>query len=382
MTVLPVQAHGVQEGRRRDGSTARSRQDRAYSGAGRVRQRMSEEVHIDGSEGEGGGQILRTSFALAALRGRPLRVSKIREGREKPGLRRQHLTCVRAIAELCNGTLTGDSLGSSEVSFEPGAVKAGEYTFSVGTAGSACLVFQTVLWPLLFAEGKSRVVFEGGTHNSFAPPFDFIERAFLPIVKRMGAKVSLQFERAGFMPAGDGRFVADIEGPCTLSPIELIDAGPIIERRATALVANLPGTIAIRELREIRNLLGWKNEECLPQVTQDDGDPGNVLLLEVARKNVTEIASVIGVRHLPAEDVAAIGARAIQAYLDSGAPVGQCLADQLVIPFALAGAGSYRTSALSEHTTTNIDVVRRFCDVEITSAVDAGKTTLRFTTVR
>ncbi len=339
---------------------------------------MSEELHIDGSEGEGGGQILRTSFALAAHLGRPLRVSKIRAGRPKPGLRRQHLTCVRAVAELCDGTLHGDEIDSSEVFFEPGTVKSGEYHFSVGTAGSACLVFQTVLWPLLFAEGDSRVVFEGGTHNPFAPPFDFIERAFLPIIKRMGAKVSLSLERAGFMPAGGGRFVAEIEGGCTLRPTDLCEAKPIVSRRATALVANLPGTIAIRELREVRNLLHWKNEECLPRVTQDDGGPGNVLLLEVAREDVSEIASVIGIRSLPAEDVAAIGAKAINKYLSDNVPVGACLADQLVVPFALAGGGSYTTTAPSEHTTTNIDVVGRFCAIEITQTVQGNATTMSF----
>jgi RNA 3'-terminal phosphate cyclase (ATP) len=339
---------------------------------------MSEELHINGSEGEGGGQILRTSFALAALHGRRLHVSKIRAGRPKPGLRRQHLTCVRAIAELCDGSLRGDDIDSSELFFEPGSVKSGEYHFSVGTAGSACLVFQTVLWPLLFAKGNSRVVFDGGTHNPFAPPFDFIERAFLPIVARMGANVSIHLERAGFMPAGGGRFVAEIEGDCTLNPIELCETKPIVSRKATALVANLPGTIAIRELREVRSLLQWKNEECLPQVTQDDGGPGNVLLLEVAREDVAEVASVIGIRSLAAEDVAAIGARAINKYLRDDVPVGECLADQLVIPFALAGGGSYRTTTPSLHTTTNIEVVQRFCDVDIAASVHENATTLLF----
>ncbi len=340
-----------------------------------------EAVHIDGSEGEGGGQILRTSFALAALYGRSLHVTKIRAGRERPGLKRQHLTCVRAVTQLCHGTLRGDTLGSSELHFEPGKVKAGEYHFSVGTAGSACLVFQTVIWPLLFAKGNSRVVFEGGTHNPFAPPFEFIERSFLPIIQRMGARVSLHLERAGFMPAGGGRFVAEIEGNCRLKPIELCETTAIVERRATALVANLPGTIAIRELREIRNLLHWKNEECLPKVSQDDGGPGNVLLLEISRENVTEVASVIGVRRLSAEDVAAIGAKAIQTYLASDVPVGTCLADQLVIPFALAEGGQYRTSALSEHTKTNIDVVKRFCEVQVSAKLKSKTTTLAFASV-
>ena len=339
---------------------------------------MSEKIEIDGSQGEGGGQVLRTSVALAAMQSRPLHIHKIRGRRKRPGLKRQHLTAIRAAAEICNGSLRGDELNGSELHFEPGTAVAGEYHFAVGTAGSACLVFQTVLWPLLFASGNSRVVFEGGTHNPMAPPFDFIERSFLPVLRKMGAKVELTLEAHGFMPAGGGRFVAEIEGDCQLSPIELCALTPVQTRRATALVANLPGTIAIRELRAIREILEWKNEECLPKVVQDSPGPGNAVILEVVREDLSAMVVEFGERNTRAEKVAASAAERMSDYLESGVPVCEHLADQLVIPFALAGAGRFRTGPLSDHTQTNMQVVQRFCDTKIDADEGDDGVTLGF----
>ncbi len=334
---------------------------------------MDSVVEIDGSQGEGGGQVLRTAVALATLFSRPLHITKIRAGRARPGLKRQHLACIRAAAEICDGKLSGDELNSSDIRFEPGQVKSGEYHFAVGSAGSASLVLQTVIWPLLFAKGNSRVVLEGGTHNSMAPPFDFIERCFVPILRRMGAGIHLTLERRGFMPAGGGRFVAEIEGDCSLAAIDIMERGPLVERRATALVANLPGTIAIRELTEVRKLLGWNHEECLPRVDQDADCAGNILLLEMAHEYVSEMVSAIGERRVSAEMVAAEAAKALHDYLSEDAPVGEHLADQLIIPFALAGGGRFRTRRLSAHTETNIATVRAFlpCPV-LASPHDSG----------
>ena len=318
---------------------------------------MSSVVEIDGSQGEGGGQVLRTSVALSALRSRPLHITNIRAGRARPGLKRQHLACIRAAAEICDARLRGDESNSSEIHFEPGELKSGEYHFAVGSAGSALLVLQTVLWPLLFAKGNSRVVIEGGTHNAMAPPFDFVERCFMPIVRRMGARAAITLEKRGFMPAGGGRFVAEIEGDCTLSAIDILERGKLLERRATALVAHLPGTIAIRELAEVRSRLQWRHEECLPRVDQDADCAGNILLLEVIHEHVSEMVSVIGERKITAEMVAAEASKALQTYLATTAPVGEHLADQLIIPFALAGAGSFRTAKLSAHAETNVSTV-------------------------
>jgi RNA 3'-terminal phosphate cyclase (ATP) len=340
---------------------------------------MKNVVEIDGSEGEGGGQVLRSAISLATVYGRPLHITKIRAGRARPGLKRQHLTCIRAAAEICGGTLEGDQPNSSEIHFAPGPVVAGDYHFAVGSAGSACLVFQTVLWPLLLAEGNSRVVFEGGTHNPMAPPFDFIERCFLPIVRRMGAVVELRLESRGFMPAGGGRFVAEIQGGCTLSPISILERGALVERRATAVVANLPGTIAIRELTEVRNLLRWRHEECLPRVDQDVDCTGNILLLEMIYEHVSEMASAIGEREITAEMIAARATQSLQSYLASDAPVGEHLADQLVLPFALAGGGAYRTAGLSEHTRTNMATVSAFVATKMLPEEDeSGGVTLSF----
>jgi len=170
-------------------------------------------IWIDGSFGEGGGQILRTALSLSLATGIPFRIENIRAGRKNTGLLRQHLTAVRAAAEIGSAEVEGATLGSSALTFSPGAVRAGEYRFAVGTAGSGTLVFQTILPALLRAPAPSRVIIEGGTHNEFAPPFDFLATTLLPLIRRMGARVSLTLERYGFYPAGGGRFVAVIE-PC------------------------------------------------------------------------------------------------------------------------------------------------------------------------
>ena len=239
-------------------------------------------------------------------------------------------------------------------------------------------MFQTVLWPLVMSEGESELSFEGGTHNPMAPCFDFICEVFAPLVRRMGVELELSIERHGFMPAGGGRFTARVCGGSPLRGIDLLEGGEILRRRATALVSNLPGTIAIRELRRTRELLGWKNEECLPNVVSDSRGPGNVLTLLLEREALNEMVTVFGEVDITAEEVAARGAEMLEGYLAHGAPVGQHLADQLVIPMALAGEGSYATGPLSEHTRTNLDVVARFIDTPVAVSEEAGRTLLQF----
>src|SRR5437867_958993 len=160
---------------------------------------------IDGSQGEGGGQILRTALGLSLVTGTPIRIEKIRAGRAKPGLLRQHLTAVNAATAIGAVDVEGATLGSQELTFRPGTVKPGEYRFAVGTAGSTGLVLQTVLPPLLTAPGPSTLTLEGGTHNPTAPPFDFLARAFLPLISRMGPSATARLERPGFYPAGGGQ---------------------------------------------------------------------------------------------------------------------------------------------------------------------------------
>src|SRR3954451_14429588 len=165
---------------------------------------------IDGSQGEGGGQILRTSLGLSMLAGKPFRITRIRANRDKPGLMRQHLTAVLSAAKICAADVDGAAVGSSQLTFQPGPVTHGEYTFAISTAGSSTLVFQTVLPALLTAAGPSTLHLEGGTHNIYAPPLDFLQKSFLAIVNRMGPTVSIAVDRLGFYPAGGGRWTAAI----------------------------------------------------------------------------------------------------------------------------------------------------------------------------
>jgi RNA 3'-terminal phosphate cyclase (ATP) len=323
---------------------------------------MAEPLWIDGSEGEGGGQILRTSLALSAITGRPFVVDRIRAGRRKPGLLRQHLTAVKAAALVCAARIEGAELGSSRLEFEPGPIVHGEHRFTVGSAGSATLVFQTVLWPLLVQAGRSKLVFEGGTHNPLAPPFEFIEHAFLPVLHRMGAKITAKLERAGFYPAGGGRFVVELEGGHPLQSFELREAGALVRRRAIVLLAKLPRNIATRELGVVHERLGWSRNEC--EVRELDGlGPGNALLLVAQTEHACEVTSGFGDKGVPAEAVAQTAIEAMQAWLSAGVGVGEHLADQLLIPMALCRAGELWTGPTSLHTRTNADLIARFLPV-------------------
>jgi RNA 3'-terminal phosphate cyclase (ATP) len=320
---------------------------------------------IDGSRGEGGGQILRTSLALAIVTGQNVRIEHIRANRDKPGLRQQHLVAVRAAAEISGGQLTGDEIGSRQLNFRPQAVKAGDYRFDIGSAGSTTLVLQTILPPLLLADGRSTVELIGGTHNPFAPPVDFLEHAFLPLLNRMGARVALTLERPGFYPAGGGRVRVEIEPTGRLGPLTLAERGPIGRRLCRATISNLPEHIGQRELATVAVALDWP-EECLElRRYQGNYGPGNVLSIEVESEHVTEVFTGFGRRGVPAETVAGEVSAEAKRYLESGVPVGEHLADQLLLPLALAGGGEYVTLPPSLHVTTNIDVIHRFLDVPI-----------------
>jgi RNA 3'-terminal phosphate cyclase (ATP) len=326
---------------------------------------MSALLIIDGSFGEGGGQILRTSLALSMITRTPIRIEKIRAGREKPGLQRQHLAAVNAAAAVCSATVDGAAVGSRALSFKPGEVKAGEYTFDIGSAGSTTLVTQTVLPALLCAGAASSLTLVGGTHNPHAPPLDFLERAFVPLVNRMGPTVLIGMERAGFYPAGGGRFIVEIAPAPTLAPLHLGERGPVARRLARAVVVGLPAKIARRELDRVASLLGWAEDELRVEEWDPAWGPGNVLMLEVSGADVTEVFTAVGRRGVSAEAVAEAAAREASVYLATDAAVGEHLADQLLLPMALAGGGSFLTTESTLHTRTNADVIRRFLPVKV-----------------
>jgi RNA 3'-terminal phosphate cyclase (ATP) len=331
-------------------------------------------VDIDGSRGEGGGQILRTSLALSIVTGRPMRMRNIRAGRAKGGLRRQHLACVEAAAKLCGAALTGATLGSQSLEFTPATAWADEVAIDIGTAGSTSLVVQTILVPAIVSGRPLHATVIGGTHNPKAPPFDFLDRVFVPHLRAMGASVTLTLDRHGFAVGSSGRDSHDtasehrgqltltIEVGVPLRPIEVLEAGPVLVRRATAIVAGLPQHIAGRELVVVRDRLGWKSVDCEIRELATGG-PANVLLLEVERAGGRELVTVFGEKGLPAERVADRACDELTAFLDANIPVGEHLADQLLLPMALAGGGSFRSAPLSRHATTNIETIELFLDI-------------------
>jgi RNA 3'-terminal phosphate cyclase (ATP) len=321
-------------------------------------------ILIDGSFGEGGGQILRSSLALSMITGTPFRIENIRANRDPPGLARQHLTSVTSAAAVCAAQVEGAELRARALTFRPGPVRPGDYAFSVGSAGSTTLVLQTVLPPLLLAGGPSTLTLEGGTHNPFAPPLDFLDKAFLPIINRMGPRVETALEQPGFAPRGGGRLIATVQPAAKLSPVHLPERGPVKRRHAKAVVAGIPRHVAERELAVVRQRLGWREDECEVAELPEAYGPGNIVTLEIESEHVTEVFTGVGMRGVRAEAVAEGAAQSAERYLRAGVPVGDCLADQLLLPLALAGGGSYRTLALTRHSATNIEVIRRFLDVD------------------
>jgi RNA 3'-terminal phosphate cyclase (ATP) len=328
-------------------------------------------VEIDGSIGEGGGQILRTALALSMCTGVPVRISQIRAKRPKPGLMRQHLVCVQAAQAVCGATVSGAELGSMALLFEPATVSAGDHSFAIGSAGSCMLVLQTVLPALMLADGPSCLKLSGGTHNPMAPTFHFIERVFAPLLLRMGVKLEMNLRRHGFYPAGGGEVEITVcpalEG---LKPLALLVRGEPQAAYAESLIAGLPRRIADRELEVLAQALGWSSEQCQVPVLRQNEGPGNALQATLAYAHVTEVFTTFGEKAVSSDVVARRLAKEVSAYLGSSAPVGPHLADQLTLPLALAvhlsgQPGSYLCSEMTEHAWTNIDVIKRFLPVEM-----------------
>ncbi|MEM7585003.1 MAG: RNA 3'-terminal phosphate cyclase [Acidobacteriota bacterium] len=334
-------------------------------------------IEIDGSLGEGGGQVLRSAVALSMVTGTPIRVIRIRAGRSKPGLMRQHLTAVKAAATICGARVQGGRIGSTRLRFEPGAIQGGDYRFAIGTAGSTTLVLQTVLPALITAPSPSTLTLQGGTHNPMAPPFPFLADTFLPLINRMGPTVTATLDHYGFFPAGGGSLRVEVQ-PCErLEGFELFERGEVRERRATAIVARLPSHIAERELNKVKKRTGWRPEEMHLEEVRRTLGPGNVVVLQVAFEAVTETFISHGRQGLRAESVAVRAVRELQDYLSSPAPVGRFLADQLLLPLALAGLGAFACQPLSRHAKSQIELLSRFLEVPI--RVEKGRP---ITTVR
>lgn len=324
-------------------------------------------IEIDGTFGEGGGQVLRTSLTLSCVTGRSIRITDIRGKRSRPGLRRQHLVAVRAARDISAAEVTGDELRSVELSFTPGPVKPGRYEFEIPSAGSTVLVAQTLLPALLVAGGPSEFTVTGGTHNPWAPPFDFVAEVFVPALGRMGCCVEAQLLRHGFFPDGGGRIALQVEpwDPHATAPLDLCQ--PVHEVHWTGRIydSQLPPQVIESERTLIRRLLPAVGRIEHRQVTDAAGG-GNCMMAVGEGAWGKTILTAYGEKGKPARFVAKELREAFDAFISAAAPVDAHLADQLLVYLALAGRGRFNTGALSLHARTNMDVIERFLPVRFT----------------
>ncbi len=340
----------------------------------------TETVFIDGSAGEGGGQILRTSLSLACITGKNLHIENIRAARCNPGLAKQHLSCVQAACQICGGKCRGAAQGAKVLDFQPGAVRGGDFSFDIGSAGSATLVGQTVLPALFLADGPSKVTITGGTHNPQAPPFDFICETFLPAVADAGFLCSCRMIKHGFFPAGGGKITFDIQPrqKQSLQPINLCESSRQFEINARIYTAKLPGHIVQRQEKLLlQSGLDIKNIEQV-EVTDSDG-PGNCVMIRLCGSGRTTVFTAFGMRGKSSEKVISEVVNLAEGFLGSGAAIDCFLADQLLVYMAIVKAGCYTTGELSMHFLTNMEVIKKFLPVNflMDKAKDACKVSCR-----
>jgi len=349
-------------------------------------------VFIDGSMGEGGGQILRTSLALACITGRNLHIENIRAARRNPGLAKQHLSCVRAAQEICGGQCKGAAIGSQVLDFQPGPIRGGNFSFDIGSAGSATLVIQTILPALFLADNPSTVVVTGGTHNPWAPPFDFLAETFLPAIKTAGFDADCNLEKYGFFPIGGGKIALDVrprlEKP--IQPINLCQPVENVQIYGRIYTAKLPAHIAQRQKRLLlQSKLKFHSIEHI-EVTDSDG-PGNCVMIRLVASSSeawgwfgrTTVFTAFGQKGKPSEKVVDEVVSLAGDFHQSGAAIDKFLADQLLIYMAInshfatdsktgtcgrfapaKAGGGYTTNDLTTHLTTNIETIKKFLPVD------------------
>lgn len=322
-----------------------------------------EMLELDG--GQGGGQLLRSALSLSLCTGIGFTLQDIRAKRSKPGLMRQHLTAVNAAAQVGGARVHGAELGATSLRFEPGAIRAGDYSFATGSAGSCTLVLQTVLPALWSADAASRVRLEGGTHNPLAPSADFLADSFVPRLRDFGIEVDFSLESPGFYPAGGGVLNAIVQPAGELRVCAFEDRGELERIEGTALVSGIASDIGLRELAVLQARFDLDDDaRHLRQVRPPRG-PGNALMLRVQHAAHTTTFTGFGERGTSAEAVASRVANEAKAYLDSAACIDEHLGDQLLLPMALAGKGSFTTTAPSDHLRSNAALIEKFLPVEI-----------------
>jgi RNA 3'-terminal phosphate cyclase (ATP) len=336
---------------------------------------MSKMIEIDGALGEGGGQVLRTSLALALITGKAFRLRNIRAKRSKPGLQAQHLMSVKAAAQIGQATTRGACISSIDLTFEPGIVSPGTYHFKIGTAGATSLVLHTIYLPLALAGGESTITIEGGTHVKASPCYDFLERTWAPYLKMLGIHIDMKLDRVGFYPRGGGLIHAHIAPSERLLPFAGMTTATITTATIVIGVAGLPthvgDRLAQRAAMRLRDL-GLKTDM---RCETWNGGPGCVLGVELPTEPVPTFLFALGERGKSAEAVADEAASQVEAFLNAQ-PLGidEHSADQLLLPLALAqGASQFRVASLSSHLLTNADIIQHFLERRIECEGGAGE---------
>lgn len=325
-------------------------------------------VEIDGAQGEGGGQILRSSLALSLLTGQPFHLRHVRAGRARPGLQPQHLMSVVAAARVGAAQTRGASLRSTDLAFEPGPVSAGTYHFPIRTAGATGLVLQTLYLPLCRQGEASEVRVEGGTHVSASPCFHFLQHTWRPYLAQLGLEVVLDMPRAGFYPRGGGEVCATIRPAPRLAGFAGLDAKPIEAALVLSAVAGLPEAIATRQARQARKRLKQLGLEVEVEEEAWPGGPGTMCGILLPTEPVPTFFFALGERGKPAEKVADEAAEQVRSYLGSGpGAVDEHSADQLLLPLGFAaGPSRFRVARVSSHLLTNAAVLAHFLPRSIT----------------
>ncbi|MBJ6752534.1 RNA 3'-terminal phosphate cyclase [Geomonas anaerohicana] len=325
-------------------------------------------IEIDGSMGEGGGQVLRSALSLSCLTGQAFHIYNIRKNRSKSGLMRQHLMAVQAAARISSANVAGDRLGSPELSFLPDRITPGEYSFDIGTAGSATLVLQTVIPPLLAARKASRITVIGGTHVPFSPSWNYFEEIFWPSIARLGVRGETAARSFGFYPKGGGRVGCTVEPAEVLAPYLVRERGRLTRLSIVSAVGNLPRAIAERQLHSALSTLKGRLERGLPMDIETREltifGQGTFIFIKGEYEHAVAGFTALGERGKPAEAVGAEAARELLEHHESGEPIDPHLADQLVLYLARASAGSlFRTSRLTSHLATNLLVAGYFLEL-------------------
>jgi RNA 3'-terminal phosphate cyclase (ATP) len=325
---------------------------------------------VDGALGEGGGQVLRSALALSLALGRPFRIQNLRANRSKPGLRRQHLTCVLAAQAISGAEVNGADLGSRELAFAPGPLRPGDYAFAVGTGGSATLVLQALVPPLLVAAGPSRLAVTGGTHVPKAPIFEFLRQTWFPILEQLGPRLKAELVRPGFSLIGGGRIEVEIEPVPRLARLDEVEPGTLEGAEAHIFSHNLEEHIAAREKKVLQAGRAWAETGLTPEAVRIDpawsqGPPpegsGNVVVVAVRRSGRVSVFSEVGELGRRAETVAALTAKQALGFVQAEVPICEHLADQLVVPLALAGGGRFLTQIPgTDHARTSLAVAELF----------------------